>query len=61
MLSQKMKDKLCLDGLMGFYKRKEIITKQKTRKEKMALIEEKFKIRLGSKTHMCSTAVKHQP
>lgn len=51
MLSQKMKDKLCLDGLMGFYKRKEIITKQKTRKEKMALIEEKFKIRLGSKTH----------
>lgn len=46
-----MKYKLCLDRIMGFYKRKEMITEKKMRKEKMVLAEEKLKIRLGSKNH----------
>lgn len=50
MLSQKMEQKLCLDGLMGFYNRKEMITRQK-KKEKMVLAEKKLKIMLESKKH----------
>lgn len=39
---------MCLDGLMRFYNRKEMIIKQK-KKEKMVLAEKKLKIRLESK------------